>query len=122
MFSRPLKPRPQSRGAETREKIPMEVLCSPENAAMQREAQGRFARLIERVRNRIIWARIKLVDVRDESGALLKRCVVQMRLRHSPQVVFAVTAASAREAIEGAVQRLQRVLERRMQQATPAMG
>ena len=65
------------------------------------------------------WTRIKLLDVRDETGVLMKRCVVQMRLRHSSQVVFAVTAHSAREALAEASARLERVLARRLQQSVP---
>lgn len=77
------------------------------------EVVHRFSDAIRRFRNRVTWARVKLVDVRDETGAWAKRCVVQMRLRQRPQVVFAVTERVAQLAVEQAVKRVQRVLERR---------
>lgn len=78
-----------------------------------KELSGRFSRAIRRFQDRVTWARIKLIDVRDETGALAKRCVVQMRLRERPQVVFAVTERVAQLAVERAVRRVQQVLDRR---------
>ena len=100
-------------------RLPIEVVCSESNAPLQPEVEGRFRRLIAQVKGRVAWTRIKLLDVRDETGVLMKRCVVQMRLRHSSQVVFAVTAHSAREALAEASARLERVLARRLQQSVP---
>lgn len=77
------------------------------------ELANRFSGAIRSFRDRVTWARVKLVDVRDETGAWAKRCVVQMRLRQRPQVVFAVTERVAQLAVERAVKRVQRVLERR---------
>ena len=95
----------------------VEVVCSTENEAIRPTVVERIGKVVRQVKDHVVWARVKLIDVRDETGALVKRCVVQMRLRHRPQVLFAVTHPSAREAVAMAAMRLQRVLDRRLQMA-----
>jgi hypothetical protein len=106
-------------GRAAAELAPIEMVLSESNTPLQPEVESRFRRLINRVKGRVAWTRIKLLDVRDETGALMKRCVVQLRLRHAPQVLFAVTAESAREALAEATARLERVLARRLAQSSP---
>jgi len=73
----------------------LELVCEGQTCHEidKEELANRFSGAIRRFRDRVTWARVKLVDVRDETGAWAKRCVVQMRLRQRPQVVFAVTGA-----------------------------
>ncbi len=43
---------------------------------------------IGRFRDHIQWARVKVADVNGAEGGADKRCVVQLRLRNLPDVVF----------------------------------
>jgi hypothetical protein len=72
----------------------------------------RFA--IGRFRDHIQWARIKVADVNGPRGGVDKRCVVQLRLRNRPDVIFAVTEVEARSAVDRAAQRVAQVLVRRL--------
>lgn len=76
-------------------------------ATRMRQSFGHF-------RDRIQWARIKVADVKDPEGSDDKRCVVQLRLRNRPDVVFAVTAAGARAAVDRAAERVAQMLVRRL--------
>lgn len=76
-------------------------------ASRMRQSFGHF-------RNRIQWARIKVADVKDPVDGDDKRCVVQLRLRNRPDVVFAVTAAGARAAVDRAAERVAHMLVRRL--------
>jgi putative sigma-54 modulation protein len=76
-------------------------------ARKMRVAIGRF-------RDHIQWARIKVADVNGPSGEVDKRCVVQLRLRNRPDVIFAITELEARSAVDRAAERLSQVLARRL--------
>jgi hypothetical protein len=75
----------------------------------------RFA--IGRFRDHIQWARIKVADVNGPRGGVDKRCVVQLRLRNRPDVIFAITELEARPAIDRAAERVAQVLSRRLGRA-----
>ena len=70
---------------------------------------------VGRFRDHIRWARVKVADVNGPRGGVDKRCVVQLRLRNLPDVIFAITAAEARAAVDGAADRVAQVLARRLQ-------
>jgi putative sigma-54 modulation protein len=72
----------------------------------------RFA--IGRFRDHIQWARVKVADVNGPRGGADKRCVVQLRLRNLPDVVFAITELDVRTAVDQAAERVSRVLSRRL--------
>lgn len=72
----------------------------------------RFA--IGRFRDHIQWARIKLADVNGPRGGADKRCVVQLRLRNLPDVVFAITRIDLQVAVDEAAERVSRVLAQRL--------
>jgi len=72
----------------------------------------RFA--IGRFRDHIQWARIKVADVNGPRGGVDKRCVVQLRLRNRPDVIFAITEVEARSAVDRAADRVAQVLSRRL--------
>lgn len=64
--------------------------------------------------DRVQWTRVKVADVDGPGGGADKRCVVQLRLRNRPDVIFAVTAAGARVAVDRAAERVAQVLVRRL--------
>ena len=66
----------------------------------------RFA--IGRFRDHIQWARVKVADVNGPKGGADKRCVVQLRLRNLPDVVFAITQLEVRAAVDEAADRVAR--------------
>ena len=72
----------------------------------------RFA--IGRFRDHIQWARVKVADVNGPRGGTDKRCVVQLRLRNLPDVVFAITQIEVRAAVYEAADRVARVLAQRV--------
>lgn len=72
----------------------------------------RFA--IGRFHDHIQWARIKVADVNGPRGGADKRCVVQLRLRNLPDVVFAITQIDVRAAVDEAAERVARVLAQRL--------
>uniref|UniRef100_A0ABX1N726 HPF/RaiA family ribosome-associated protein n=1 Tax=Aromatoleum buckelii TaxID=200254 RepID=A0ABX1N726_9RHOO len=72
----------------------------------------RFA--IGRFRDQIQWARIKVADVNGPRGGADKRCVVQLRLRNCPDVIFSVTGTDARPVVDLAAERVSQVLVRRL--------
>lgn len=72
----------------------------------------RFA--IGKFRDHIQWARIKVADVNGPRGGPDKRCVVQLRLRNLPDVVFAITQLDVRAAVDEAAERVARVLAQRL--------
>lgn len=72
----------------------------------------RFA--IGRFRDHIQWARVKVADVNGPRGGADKRCVVQLRLRNLPDVVFAITQLDVRAAVDEAADRVSRVLAQRV--------
>lgn len=76
-------------------------------AQKMRAAIGHF-------RDHIQWARIKVADVNGPRGGVDKRCVVQLRLRHRPDVIFAITELEARSAVDRAAERVAQVLMRRL--------
>ncbi len=76
-------------------------------ARKMRMAIGRF-------RDHIQWARIKVADVNGPRGGVDKRCVVQLRLRNRPDVIFAITELEARSAVDRAAERVAQVLVRRL--------
>jgi len=69
---------------------------------------------IGRFRDHIQWARIKVADVNGPRGGVDKRCVVQLRLRNRPDVIFAVTEVEAQSAVDRAAERVAQVLVRRL--------
>ena len=72
----------------------------------------RFA--IGRFRDHIQWARVKLADVNGPRGGTDKRCVVQLRLRNLPDVIFAINELEVRAAVDRAAERLARVMANRL--------
>ncbi len=54
---------------------------------------------IGRFRDHIQWARVKVAEVNGPEGGADKRCVVQLRLRNLPDVVFAITQIDVRAAV-----------------------
>ncbi|MBN8441417.1 MAG: HPF/RaiA family ribosome-associated protein [Thauera sp.] len=72
----------------------------------------RFA--IGRFHDHIRWARVKVADVNGPRGGADKRCVVQLRLRNLPDVVFAITQLDVRAAVDEAAERVSRVLAQRL--------
>ncbi len=72
----------------------------------------RFA--IGRFRDHIQWARVKLADVNGPRGGTDKRCVVQLRLRNLPDVIFTITEIEVRTAVDRAAERVARVLASRL--------
>lgn len=79
---------------------------------------------IGRFRDHIQWARVKVADVNGPGGGADKRCVVQLRLRNLPDVVFAITQLDVRAAVDEAADRVARVLAQRVRrhQRGPAMA
>jgi ribosome-associated translation inhibitor RaiA len=75
----------------------------------------RMAAAIARFQHHIQWARVKLADVDGEGGGVDKRCVVQLRLRNLPDIVFAITRLDVLAAVDQAAERLSRVLGQRLQ-------
>ena len=69
---------------------------------------------IGRFRDHIQWARVKVADVNGPGGGADKRCVVQLRLRNLPDVVFAITQLEVRAAVDEAADRVARVLAQRL--------
>jgi len=70
---------------------------------------------IGRFRDHIQWARVKLADVNGPRGGVDKRCVVQLRLRNRPDVIFAITEIELRAAVDRAADRVAQVLARRLE-------
>lgn len=73
-----------------------------------------------RFRSRIQWARVKVAPVDRDGGESDKRCVVQVRLRNLPDVVFSITKLETRAAVDAAADRLSRVLAQRLARNQPA--
>ena len=69
---------------------------------------------IGRFRDHIQWARVKVAAVNGPEGGADKRCVVQLRLRNLPDVVFAITQLEVRAAVDEAADRVARVLAQRL--------
>lgn len=65
---------------------------------------------IARFRTHIRWARIKVADANETD----KRCVVQLRLRNLPDVVFAITHLDVRTAVDKAAAQATWMLTRRL--------
>jgi len=74
----------------------------------------RMSFAIGRFRDHIQWARVKVADVNGPRGGSDKRCVVQLRLRNLPDVVFAITQLEVRAAVDEAADRVARVLAQRL--------
>jgi ribosome-associated translation inhibitor RaiA len=74
----------------------------------------RMSFAIGRFRDHIQWARVKVADVNGPRGGNDKRCVVQLRLRNLPDVVFAITQLDVRAAVDQAAERVARVLAQRV--------
>ena len=75
---------------------------------------SRMKLAVGRFREHIQWARVKVADVDGAEGAVDKRCVVQLRLRNLPDVVFAITQLDVRAAVDEAADRVSRVLAQRV--------
>ncbi|MCK2089253.1 HPF/RaiA family ribosome-associated protein [Thauera aromatica] len=74
---------------------------------------------IGRFRDHIQWARVKVAD----GDGADKRCVVQLRLRNLPDVVFAIKQLDVRAAVDAAAERVSRVLAQRLRrQQKPGRG
>ena len=83
-------------------------------AGLREYVARRMKFAIGRFKEHIQWARIKVADVNGPRGGVDMRCVVQLRLRNRPDVVFAVTEPEARSAVDHAANRVAQVLARRM--------
>ena len=79
----------------------IDLSCDEANSThtLREYATGRIRTAIGRFRDHIQWARVKVANVRDPNGNHDKRCVVQLRLRNLPDVVFA-TQLEARAAVD----------------------
>ncbi|AMO38806.1 MULTISPECIES: HPF/RaiA family ribosome-associated protein [Thauera] len=77
----------------------------------------RMSFAIGRFRDHIQWARVKVADVNGPRGGSDKRCVVQLRLRNLPDVVFAITQLDVRAAVDQAADRVARVLAQRVRRS-----
>lgn len=99
----------------------IDLSCDEANSThtLREYATGRIRTAIGRFRDHIQWARVKVANVRDPNGSQ-KRCVVQLRLRNLPDVVFAITQLEARAAVDEAANRLARVLAQRVRRNRPA--
>ncbi|MDR1662576.1 MAG: HPF/RaiA family ribosome-associated protein [Azoarcus sp.] len=78
-------------------------------------------------RGHVRCARIKVANAANANGGGQdKRCVVQLRLRNLPDVVFAITRLDARAAVDEAAARTARTLARRLRRnadgAPPSMA
>ena len=82
--------------------------------ALREYVTRRMSFAIGLFRNHIQWARVKVADVSDAQGGSDKRCVVQLRLRKLPDVVFAITQLNVLVAIDEAAERVARVLAQRV--------
>lgn len=78
----------------------------------------RMSFAIGRFRDHIQWARVKVADVNSSGGGVDKRCVVQLRLRNLPDVMFAITQLDVRVAVDQAAERVARVLAQRLRRAS----
>jgi putative sigma-54 modulation protein len=85
-----------------------------ETSGMRDYVARRMRFAIGRFRDHIQWARIKVADVNGPRGGSDKRCVVQLRLRNLPDVVFAITQIDVRSAVDEAADRVARVLAQRL--------
>ncbi|MDR3087422.1 MAG: HPF/RaiA family ribosome-associated protein [Azoarcus sp.] len=65
---------------------------------------------IARFRAHIRWARVKVADANETD----KRCVVQLRLRNLPDVMFAITHLDVRAAVDKAAAQAAWMLTRRL--------
>jgi hypothetical protein len=74
----------------------------------------RMTAAIARFRAHVRCARIKVADATGTEGGKDKRCVVQLRLRNLPDVVFATTHLDLRIAVDEAAARAARMLARRL--------
>lgn len=94
----------------------IDLRCDGVEAApgLQEYVTRRMSFAIGRFRDHIQWARIKLADVNGPRGGADKRCVVQLRLRNLPDVVFAITQLDVRAAVDEAADRVGRVLAQRL--------
>lgn len=69
---------------------------------------------IGRFQEHIRWARVKVADVNGPKGGVDKRCVVMLRMRNLPDVVFAITQFDVRVAVDQAADRVAQILSRRL--------
>jgi len=72
-----------------------------------RFAIGRFRDCVQR-------ALIKIADVNGPHCGVDKRCVVQLRLRSLPDVIFSITGTEAQRVVDQAAERVAQVLVRRL--------
>jgi putative sigma-54 modulation protein len=101
--------------------VRIDLSCDDANSThgLREYATDRMRAAIGRFRDHIQWARVKVANVRDSNGSHDKRCVVQLRLRNLPDVVFAITQIEARAAVDEAANRLARVLAQRIRRHRP---
>ncbi len=90
-------------------------------SALRDYVTRRMSAAIARFQHHIQWARVKLADVDGEGGGVDKRCVVQLRLRNLPDIMFAITRIDALAAVDLAAERLSRVLGQRLQRQRHAL-
>lgn len=88
-------------------------------AQLRDYVQERIGAAIGRFRGHVEWARVKVADVKHAEGSQDKRCVVQLRLRNLPDVVFAITQFEVKAAVDQAAERLSRVLAQRVRRVRP---
>lgn len=100
----------------------IDLSCDDANATpgLREYATSRMREAISRFRDHIKYARVKVADVSDSDGSRNKRCVVLLRLRNLPDVVFAITQIEARVAVDAAANRLARVLTQRLRRHHPS--
>ncbi len=98
----------------------IDLYCDEVEAApgLREYIAQRMGFAIGRFREHIQWARVKVASVDGSCGGADKRCVVQLRLRNLPDVVFAITQLDVRSAVDQAAERVSRVLAQRVRRSS----
>jgi hypothetical protein len=89
-------------------------LCCDGAEALRAYVVHRMQNAMGRFRTHIRWARIKVADAGEGATEGDKRCVVQLRLRNLPDVMFAITRFDVRSAVDAAAMRAARILACRL--------
>jgi putative sigma-54 modulation protein len=103
-------------------RIDLDGVQQESRAQLRDYVQERMGAAIGRFRGHVQWARVKVADVQHGEGSQDKRCVVQLRLRNLPDVVFAITQFEVKAAVDQAAERLTRVLSQRLRRVRPTVS
>ena len=86
---------------------------SPHAANDENGIEGTIARSLERFSERLTRVEVFLQDVNGEKGGVDRQCTLEARPRGLDPLAASHQAATAREALSGAVSKLERVLDAR---------